>query len=98
MAETNEKRWFAVHTYSGYEERVKKNLEQRIRFMDTLGDIARVEIPEEKEVEVRSGQQVTHHIAVLTGSTVCTGVVELHGQAFAGDDILARIADLIGPG
>jgi transcriptional antiterminator NusG len=55
--EDSEKRWFAVHTYSGYEERVKKNLEQRIKFMDTRGDIAQVVIPTEQEVEVKSGQR-----------------------------------------
>ncbi len=53
----SEKRWYAVHTYSGYEERVKKNLEQRIKFMDTRGDIAQVVIPTEQEVEVKSGQR-----------------------------------------
>ena len=55
--EDNEKHWFAVHTYSGYEERVKKNLEQRIKFMDTRSDIAQVVIPTEQEVEVKSGQR-----------------------------------------
>jgi len=33
----NQKEWFVVHTYSGHEERVKKNLEQRRKVMD-LGD------------------------------------------------------------
>ncbi len=55
--EDNEKRWFAVHTYSGYEERVKKNLEQRIKFMDTRIDISQVVVPTEQEVEVKSGQR-----------------------------------------
>jgi transcription termination/antitermination protein NusG len=55
--EDSEKRWYAVHTYSGYEDRVKKNLEQRIRFMDIKGDISRVEIPTELEVEVKGGQR-----------------------------------------
>jgi transcriptional antiterminator NusG len=55
--EDNEKRWFAIHTYSGYEERVKKNLEQRIKFMDTHGDVSQVVIPTEQEVEVKSGQR-----------------------------------------
>jgi transcriptional antiterminator NusG len=57
LVEDSEKRWFAVHTYSGYEERVKKNLEQRIKFMDTRGDISQVVIPTEQEVEVKSGQR-----------------------------------------
>jgi transcriptional antiterminator NusG len=55
--EDSERRWFAVHTYSGYEERVKKNLEQRIKFMDTRGDISQAVIPTEQEVEVKSGQR-----------------------------------------
>jgi len=55
--EDSEKRWFAVHTYSGYEDRVKKNLEQRIKFMDTHGDVSRVEVPKVKEIEVKGGQR-----------------------------------------
>ncbi len=56
MAE-NEKHWFVIHTYSGHEERVRKNLEQRIKLMDADGDIAQVIVPTEKEVEVRGGQR-----------------------------------------
>jgi transcription termination/antitermination protein NusG len=55
--EATEKLWYAVHTYSGYEDRVKKNLEQRIHFMDTRGEISQVVIPTEQEVEVKSGQR-----------------------------------------
>lgn len=67
MAETNGKRWFVVHTYSGYEERVKKNLEQRIKFMDMKGDISQVVIPTEEEVEVRSGQRRNVTKKILPG-------------------------------
>ena len=52
----NQKQWFVVHTYSGYEERVKKNLEQRIKSMDS-GDIFQVVIPTEEETEVKNGQR-----------------------------------------
>lgn len=55
--EENKKRWFVVHTYAGYEERVKKNLAQRVRFMDTAGEISQVVVPTEEEIEVRSGQR-----------------------------------------
>jgi len=58
MAE-NDKNWYVVHTYSGYEERVKRNLEQRIKLMDSSEDIAQVIVPTEEEVEVRSGQKRT---------------------------------------
>lgn len=66
MAE-EEKQWFVVHTYSGYEERVKRNLEQRIRFMDTGGDIAQVVVPTEEEIEVRAGQRHTLTRRMLPG-------------------------------
>lgn len=56
-----------IHTYSGYEERVKKNLEQRIRFMDIRGDISQVIVPTEEEVEVRSGQRRNVTKKILPG-------------------------------
>lgn len=65
--EENEKRWFVIHTYSGYEERVKKNLEQRIKFMDAGDDISQVVIPTEEEVEVRGGQRVNVTKKILPG-------------------------------
>ncbi len=63
----NEKRWFAVHTYAGYEERVQRNLGQRIKFMDAGGDISQVIIPTEEEVEVRSGQRRNVTKKILPG-------------------------------
>ncbi len=58
MAE-NEKHWYVIHTYSGYEERVKRNLEQRIKLMDSAEEVGEVIVPTEEEVEVRSGQKKT---------------------------------------
>jgi len=63
----NGKDWFVVHTYSGYEERVKKNLEQRMKFMDTDNQVLQVIIPTEDEVEVRSGQRRTVTKKILPG-------------------------------
>jgi transcriptional antiterminator NusG len=67
FVEENQKYWFVVHTYSGYEERIKRNLEQRIKFIDTGGDIAQVVIPTEEEIEVRSGQRRTVTKKILPG-------------------------------
>ncbi|MFC2013583.1 transcription termination/antitermination protein NusG [Chloroflexota bacterium] len=53
----NQKQWFVAHTYSGYEERVRKNLELRIKFMDGGDEVFQIVIPTEEEVEVRSGQR-----------------------------------------
>lgn len=55
--EENEKHWFVIHTYSGYEERVRKNLEQRIKLMDSQDTIFQVVIPTEEEIEVKNGQR-----------------------------------------
>ena len=65
--EEQPKPWFVIHTYSGYEERVKKNLEQRIRFMDSEGAISQVVIPTEDEIEVRGGQKRTVSRKILPG-------------------------------
>jgi transcriptional antiterminator NusG len=63
----NQKDWFVIHTYSGYEERVKKNLEQRIRLMDGGDEIAEVIIPTEVEIEVRDGQRRNVDKKILPG-------------------------------
>lgn len=51
--------WYVVHTYSGYENKVKANLEHRIQTMDAQDLIFRVVIPTEEEIEIREGQRRT---------------------------------------
>jgi transcriptional antiterminator NusG len=63
----NDKKWYVIHTYSGHEERVKKNLEQRVKFMDTVTDIAQVVIPTEEEIEVKGGRRRTVTRKILPG-------------------------------
>ena len=63
----NGKRWFVIHTYSGHEERVKKNLEQRTKFMDAEDEISQIVTPTENEIEVRSGQKRTVAKKILPG-------------------------------
>jgi transcriptional antiterminator NusG len=63
----NQKSWFVIHTYSGYEERVKKNLEQRIKFMDSEGEISQVIIPTEVEIEVKDGKRRNVDKKILPG-------------------------------
>lgn len=62
-----EKSWYVVHTYSGYEEKVKRNLEQRIKYMDSEGEIAQVVVPTEDEIEVKSGHKQTVSKKILPG-------------------------------
>ena len=63
----NEQRWFVIHTYSGYEERVRRNVDQRAKFMDAEGEISEVTIPTEEEIEVRNGQRHTVTKKILPG-------------------------------
>jgi len=63
----NGKHWFVIHTYSGYEERVKKNLEQRVKFMDSGSEVLQVVIPTEEEIEVKNGQRRTVTKKILPG-------------------------------
>jgi len=65
--EDNQKQWFVLHTYSGYEERVKKNLEQRLKFIDIGNDVFEIVIPTQDEIEVRGGQRRTVTKKILPG-------------------------------
>jgi transcriptional antiterminator NusG len=51
--------WYVIHTYSGYENKVKTNLEHRIQTMDAKELIFQVVIPTEDEIEIRDGQRRT---------------------------------------
>lgn len=62
-----DKRWYIIHTYSGYEERVKRALEQRIKFMDAEDKIFQIVIPTEDEIEVKGGQRRTVTKRVFPG-------------------------------
>lgn len=61
------RRWYVVHTYSGYENRVKTNLEHRIASMDMGDRIFQVVIPTEEEIEVKNGQRQTVQRKVFPG-------------------------------
>ena len=49
--------WYIIHTYSGYENKVKKNLQHRILTLDMSEHIFRVEVPTVEEIEIRGGQR-----------------------------------------
>jgi transcriptional antiterminator NusG len=51
--------WYIIQTYSGYENKVKTNLEQRTRSMDMGDRIFQVVIPIEEEIEIHQGQRRT---------------------------------------
>src|SRR5687768_13248509 len=59
--------WFVIHTYSGYENRVKANLMHRIKSMDMESRIFQVVVPTEDEIEVKDGQRRTVARKVFPG-------------------------------
>ena len=52
-----ESAWYVVHTYAGYENKVKANLEKRIESMDMGDKIFRIIVPTEDQIEIKSGEK-----------------------------------------
>ena len=54
---TGEKHWYAIHTYSGYEDNVMRNLKQRIESLGYEGKIFEVLVPKEKKIRIKGGKR-----------------------------------------
>lgn len=67
IQEVAPRHWYVVHTYSGQEDRVKKNLEHRIETLDVRDRVFRIVVPTEDEVEIRGGQKRTVTRKVFPG-------------------------------
>jgi transcriptional antiterminator NusG len=52
-----EKNWYVIHTYSGYEEAVAKNLKQRIESLGMEDKIFNVIVPKEKKIKIKEGKR-----------------------------------------
>ena len=65
--QTENRRWYIIHAYSGQEDRVKKNLEQRIQTMDVKDKIFQVIVPTEEEMEYKDGQKKTNLKKIFPG-------------------------------
>lgn len=71
-----EKRWYVVHTYSGYENKVKTNLEKRVQSMEMEDKIFRVLVPMEDEVETgRDGKKKTVKRKTFPGYVIVEMIV-----------------------
>lgn len=51
------KQWYAVHTYSGYEEKVAESIRQRAETLDMADKIYQVLVPKEKQIEIKNGKR-----------------------------------------
>ncbi len=77
--------WYVIHTYSGYEDKVRTNLEQRIRSMDAEDLVFHVIVPSVDEVEVRNGQRRTVPRKIFPGY-VLVQMIELKQEDPAASD------------
>ncbi len=69
------RRWFAIHTYSGYEENVSRNLRQRIESMDMGDKIFNVLIPTEKKIRIKNGKRKVIEEKIFPGYVLVEMVV-----------------------
>ncbi len=59
--------WYVLHTYSGYEDNVARNLRQRIESMDMQDYIFDILVPKEKKIKIKGGKRVTVEERIYPG-------------------------------
>ena len=67
LEKSNQKRWYIVHTYSGYENKVKSNLEKRIEYMNMSDKIFRVEVPQKTVTQIKGGKKQEKEEKIFPG-------------------------------
>ncbi len=55
--DNSHKQWYAVHTYSGYEEKVAESIRQRAESLDMTKEIIQALVPKEKQIEIKNGKR-----------------------------------------
>lgn len=69
------RRWYVIHTYSGYEENVAQSLRQRIESMDMEDKIFNVLVPIEKKIKIKNGKRKTVEEKIFPGYVLVEMVV-----------------------
>ena len=69
------RRWYVLHTYSGYEENVKSNLSQRIASFDMQDKIFNVLVPKEKKIKIKNGKRTSVEEKIFPGYILVEMVV-----------------------
>ena len=72
---TGERHWYAIHTYSGYENAVLRNLRQRIDSLGMQDRIFNVVVPTEKKIKIKAGKRVEVEEKVYPGYVLVDMVV-----------------------
>lgn len=69
------RRWYVLHTYSGYEDNVKHNLEQRIESFDMRDKIFGVMVPKEKKIKIKNGKRTNIEEKIFPGYVLVDMIV-----------------------
>lgn len=69
------RRWYVIHTYSGYEENVSRNLKQRIESMDMEDKIFDVLVPTETKIKIKGGKRTTLREKIFPGYVLVNMIV-----------------------
>ncbi len=72
---TPERKWYAIHTYSGYEDKVAESLKQRIESMDMQDRIFNVLLPKEKQIEVKDSKRKVVEKKIFLGYVLVEMIV-----------------------
>ena len=72
---TGEKNWYAIHTYSGYEDNVAHSLKQRIESLGYEDKIFNVLVPKEKKIKIRSGKREVMEEKIYPGYVLVEMIV-----------------------
>lgn len=75
MAMESEKNWYVIHTYSGYENKVKTNLEKKVHSMGMENEIFHVLVPMEDEVEIKGDKKKITKKKVFPGYVLVEMIV-----------------------
>jgi len=70
-----EKNWYVIHTYSGYEDAVAKNLKQRIESLGMEDKIFNVLVPKEKKIKIKNGKRKTIEEKIYPGYVLVEMIV-----------------------
>jgi transcriptional antiterminator NusG len=72
---TGEKHWYAIHTYSGYEDNVMRNLKQRVESLGYEDKIFEVLVPKEKKIKIKAGKREVIEEKIYPGYVLVQMVV-----------------------
>jgi len=94
--ESSPKKWFIIHTYSGFENKVKESLQTRAEAFGFADKIGQILIPTEEVVELRNGKKVTSKRLVYPGYVLVE--MEMNDELWHAVKNTPRVTGFVGGG